>query len=152
MGGEASTFCAPATPCKSMGVGSCQPPIVVDLASECRGCEPMDPDAPKRMEVVTADTLRQDRINTWTRVESPRAGLSCGRAGANRVNAQPDFVADTQANGVIVVDRGSGFNGGYWRSEEAPEHQAAAQGKALNRAAARHDRGASTGRALPVRV
>eukprot|EP00448_Togula_jolla_P006105 CAMPEP_0170616030 /NCGR_PEP_ID=MMETSP0224-20130122/25655_1 /TAXON_ID=285029 /ORGANISM="Togula jolla, Strain CCCM 725" /LENGTH=190 /DNA_ID=CAMNT_0010941805 /DNA_START=71 /DNA_END=643 /DNA_ORIENTATION=+ len=67
------------------------------------------------MQVATKATLQKDRINAWTRdIEESSCGgfdMMCGGPAV----APSGYLADTQADGVIVLDA---FAGPMWRDED----------------------------------
>jgi len=90
MGAEGSTFCSLSSPAGYLD------------ADSTRSCAPAGGKSEsKRMQVMSADSIRADRINPWTK--DLVASSSCGTCGSNAV-APAGYLADTPDRGAIVLD------------------------------------------------
>jgi len=118
MGGEASAFCSASQPGGYHDRSDMQsfpmPPACGASAMACGA----GPPGRKQMPIGGMDSLRDERINAWTKDLGPNTEcsqaahvLSCGSA----TSAPLDYLADTQDRGAILLDS---REGPIWMDDE----------------------------------
>mmetsp|Transcript_127858 Transcript_127858/g.319197 ORF Transcript_127858/g.319197 Transcript_127858/m.319197 type:complete len:182 (+) Transcript_127858:77-622(+) len=123
MGGEASTFCSASKPGGYNDRKDMQSfPPMPSCGANAMACG-HGPPGPKRMPIAGMDSLRDERINAWTKDLGPNAEcsqmahvLTCGSA----TSAPMDYLADTQDKGAILLDS---HKGPIWMDDECEDQK-----------------------------